>query len=73
MDRRRWLDVVSSRTVHLAPIPASLEKFLTRFQDFYGAYRNEATPKAVIAAMAAHHLWRGFIPSVTATDASLDS
>ncbi len=41
--------------VHLAPPPAALGKFLARFQSFYDTYRRDATPQAVIAAMAAHH------------------
>jgi len=41
--------------IHLAPPPDALGKFLTRFRDFYGTYRQDATPQAVIAAMAAHH------------------
>jgi len=41
--------------IHLAPPPDALAKFLARFRDFYGAYRQDATPQAVIAAMAAHH------------------
>jgi Fic family protein len=40
---------------HLAPSPKSLDKFLTRFGDFYGDYCEVAAPQSVIAAMAAHH------------------
>lgn len=41
--------------IHLAPPAGVIEKFLTRFHDFYAPYRYDATPESILAAMAAHH------------------
>ena len=41
--------------VHLAPPPDAVRGFLVRFHHFYGPYRHNTAPEAVIAAMAAHH------------------